>query len=67
MTNRQRLLKKNPYDVLLQMNTNINTHSTDGSCIMDALIGDDQEVSDRCLGINGCDKCIQNWLNEEEK
>lgn len=66
MVNRKRLLNTNMYDILLQMNTNLNTRSTDGTCIMDALIGDNQEVADRCLGDNNCDKCIQTWLNEEE-
>lgn len=68
MKNREKLLKTNMYDILFQMNKNLNAaHPVYGDkCIMDALIGDEQKVADRCLGDNSCDRCIQSWLNEEE-
>lgn len=67
MTNRKRLLNTNLYDILCQMNKNLNAaHPVYGEkCVMDALIGDEQEVADRCLGVKQCDKCIQAYLNEE--
>lgn len=66
MTNRKRLLSMSLYDILYQMNKNLNAADPvyGGKCVMDALIGDDQEVADRCLGVNQCDKCIQAYLNE---
>ena len=68
MTNRERLLKTNMYDLLMNMNKNLGptVPGYGGRCIMDALIGDDQKVADRCLGTNRCDECIQAYLNEEE-
>lgn len=68
MTNRKRLLNTNLYDILYQMNKNLNPTNPiyGGKCIMDALIGDDQEVADRCLGVKQCDKCIQSYLDEEK-
>lgn len=67
MKNRERLLKTSVYDTLVRMNVNLITDGgCSDKCVMDALIGDCQKVSDRCLGLNQCEQCIQTWLNEEE-
>lgn len=67
MKNRESLLKTSVYDTLVRMNKNLNPnlYYNGGVCIMDALIGDEKKVADRCLGLNRCDECIQSYLNEE--
>lgn len=72
MKNRERLLKTSTYDTLVEMNKNLNSpvYNGDVKCIMDALIGDEKEVCNRCMDVGGighCEECIQTWLNEEEK
>ena len=60
MTNRKKLLQTNEYDLLMKFNNRIR--QDDPFCIMELLTGND--VEDSCDYI-ACDKCIQDWLNEE--
>lgn len=66
MNNRQRLLSTNIYDVLMQMNDNLNPFSGN-PCVLECLCGDNVDVPALCINYRQCEECIQNWLNEEEK
>lgn len=65
MTNRERFfLSRNEYDIMLEIEKN-------GSiCPIRAVAGISREEKImRCLGYihDGCEVCVQEWLNEEEK
>lgn len=55
MTNRERLLRTNPYDLLIMLND-----SLEEICVLD-IFG--YQTLKNCNG--KCDKCIENWLNQE--
>ena len=58
MTNRDKILKMNEFDLLMKVN-NVNR------CVIDAL-GKKCEAYERCKQFDTCEKCIQTWLNEKE-
>lgn len=58
MTNRERLLRTNLYDLLIMINENLA--EVEDVCVLDVF--DYQTLN--CIG--KCDKCIENWLNQEE-
>lgn len=64
MTNRQKLIETNIYDVLCTLHDNmLNMFAF---CIMEILPGKYEECpyqGDKHM----CGECIQNWLNEEAK
>lgn len=60
MTNREKLLKTNIYDLLCEINKNLLNVDFYGACIMQGL-----DVDYKC-GHN-CGECIAKWLNEEAK
>lgn len=61
MTNREKLIKTNIYDLLCKMQHN-NFNRLDCQCVMEFVVG--KEI--KCTG-EGCDRCIEQWLNEEAK
>jgi len=68
MTNREKLLQTNIYDLLCRMNDNLDTSFR---CIVDALYDSTTEqhrtAKEKCLSIyhNECSSCIQAFLNEK--
>lgn len=59
MTNRERLIKTNEYDLLIRMQKCLLESNC--NCILDTL-------SDKYVACkSSCEKCIREWLNEEEK
>ena len=74
MKNRDRyILKVNEADMLISMQTNIVT-KCGGYCVIDELTGKVHDCPEDMNGKVGaqsrlavCSKCIQKWLNEEEK
>ena len=64
MTNRDRyILKVNEYDLMMKISENAHI------CPIHAIKGlSPEEKIQRCYKYmkDGCDKCIQSWLNEEE-
>jgi hypothetical protein len=68
MTNRKRILQTSTVDFLMELNNNLDKADKAGYyklCIMQALGLID--CYDRCHQFETCFKCIQKWLNEEEK
>ena len=63
MTNRQKLIETNIYDVLCNMNKAITGFSCD--CVMCALTDGEKTYGTECGG--KCGECIAKWLNEEAK
>lgn len=59
MTNRERLLKTNEYDLLCRVQRYID-YKNRALCVIDAITGHVRYC------IDDCEKCIQEWLNEEE-
>lgn len=60
MTNREKLLNTNIYDLLLSMNEIVIRSSCYETCILEALEKEYAECTD-----NSCEECIQNYLNKE--
>ena len=60
MTNREKLLSTNIYDLLLAMNKIIIQLSHSETCVIDAL----EQKFFYCEHVT-CDKCIQKYLNKE--
>lgn len=60
MTNREKLLNTNIYDLLLAMNKQIIERSYTQTCILEAL----EDARIVCDDIT-CDVCIQRYLNME--
>jgi len=60
MTNREKLLKSNIFDVLCDMNKNLLKESPYGVCIMQGL-----DVDRECE--YNCGECIAKWLGEEAR
>ena len=56
MTNREKLIKTNIYDLLCRINLEMPCF-----CVVQAL--GEEEKPDTCD--NNCDRCIESWLNEE--
>ena len=56
MTNREKLIQTNIYDLLCRINSQMPCF-----CIIQAL--GDENKPDICD--DKCDKCIESWLNEE--
>ena len=61
MTNREKLIKTNIYDLLCEMNKAITGFKCD--CVMQALTGGRIEYSAFCS--DSCGECIAKWLSEE--
>ena len=67
MTNREKLLNTNLYDLLCRMQINLDNLLPSvefNFCVLD-LIGVD--IDAYCDGMGECEKCLQKWLNEEVK
>jgi len=62
MTNRQKLIETNIYDVLCNMNKTITGFNCD--CVMCALTDGEKTYGTEC---DSCSECIAKWLNEEAK
>jgi len=62
MTNREKLLNTNIYDLLVKMNDNMIT----SMCVLDLFV-DGFVACPKCETISdfNCNKCIADWLNEE--
>ena len=61
--NREKLMEQSLYDLLCMMNENLRAFNS--TCVMIGLIGYDKKVI-RCYEYKGdCEKCLQEWLNEE--
>lgn len=58
MTNREKLLNTNIYDLLMEMNKFIITDCN--SCVLEAL--EQKRIVCPCYS---CENCIQNYLNKE--
>lgn len=63
MTNREKLIQTNIYDVLCNMNKAMTGFSCD--CVMCALTDGEKTYGTECGG--KCGECIAKWLNEEAK
>ena len=59
MTNRDKLLKSNLYDLLLHINSKITDYTI--PCIIDIIEGRAETCPDHCR----CDKCLQDYLNRD--
>ena len=66
MTNREKLLHTNLYDLLCRMQINLDDLIVVdlNFCVLD-LIGVDTDAY--CDGMGECKKCLQKWLNGEVK
>lgn len=65
MTNRERLLKTNEYELLLKIQYYMNSGGYDG-CVLEAITGK-QISTDECSDYMGsCAEHIQAWLNTQE-
>ena len=67
MTNREKLMHTNIYDLLCRMQINLDNllPSVDCNfCVLD-LIGVDTDAY--CDGEGECEKCLQKFINEEAK
>lgn len=66
LTNRDWLLRKNEYDMLIEMNDKLTARSelTDiRTCVMCILPNVEEH---RCYKFDvDCERCIQSWLNEK--
>ncbi len=60
MTNREKLLNTNIYDLLLAMNKFIIQHSDCNTCVLEAL--EQKHIDCPCYV---CENCIQHYLNKE--
>lgn len=60
MTNREKLLNTNIYDLLLAINKRIIKRSHAETCVLEAL----EDTHIVCGNIT-CDKCIQRYLNKK--
>lgn len=60
MTNRERIIKTNPADLLCDMQRRQSTCSTEVFCVLELL-----DFGGHCLATT-CDECIRNWLGREE-
>ena len=58
MTNREKLLNTNIYDLLITLNQTLLEQK--GTCIIDIL----EQKYNEC-GLNSCANCIQKYLNKE--
>lgn len=61
MTNREKLLHTNIYDLLCRMQRNLDRDDI-SRCVLDVITGEEQD----CFA-GDCSKCIAEWLNEEAK
>lgn len=65
MTNREKLIKTNIYDLLCEMQKNTGKRELSGLCVLELIIGKETACrTDNNFRIN-CRKCIQKWLAEE--
>lgn len=64
MTNRQRLLKTNEYDLLCRIQKCIDKEHI--NCVIDAITGNIRDCPIKEYQCD-CERCIQDWLNEEEQ
>ena len=62
MTNRDKLYKLCTYDLLLKINNGLRKIDGGDVCVLDGLTGHYVHCVDK-----SCDKCIHEWLNEEEQ
>lgn len=65
MTNRQKLIETNIYDLLCNINKAITGFNCD--CVMEAVTGSKIRNNPLCDAFcnDTCGQCIQNWLDEE--
>ncbi len=63
MTNRQKLIETNIYDLLCNMNKAITGFQCD--CVMCALTDGEITYSSDCC--ESCGECIARWLGEEAR
>ncbi|MBO7210525.1 MAG: hypothetical protein J6V44_05925 [Methanobrevibacter sp.] len=67
MKNRELFLTMSAYDLLIKMNENLrkdNFISRDGCCVLNCFLREDV-VSKRCKEYDHCQKCIQQFLQED--
>lgn len=60
MKNREKILNTNLYDLLLTMNSRIESEQ----CVLDLI---STNVNDYLFCHGSCEECIQKWLNAEVK
>lgn len=60
MTNREKILNTNIYDLLKEMNVFIIQNSCYETCVLEAL-----EQKRIACPYDRCEECIQNYLNKE--
>lgn len=62
MTNRARFLQTNEYDLLIRMQYNLFDAALTKKyiCVLEGIDGRERECDP-----DGCEQCIQKWLNEE--
>lgn len=63
MTNREKLIQTNIYDLLCNMNKAITGFNCD--CVMAALTDGEKTYGTECG--SKCGECIAKWLNEEAR
>ena len=63
MTNRQKLIQTNIYDLLFRLNQNILALDNAESCIMSYLR--ERKIHKKIYCDHKCVSCISLWLNEE--
>ncbi len=63
MKNREKLLKTNEYDILLQMNARL-TWLKPSVCVMD-LLENRSGICECPVNVKDCEDCISQWLNKE--
>lgn len=66
MTNREELLNTNEYDLLLRIQSYMDSRR-EVSCVIDAVSADGSVW--KCIdgGAGKCSECIQQWLNTKAK
>lgn len=64
MTNREKLLHTNLYDLLCRMEENAENHPECDACVIE-LLGVDRESY--CKMYVNCNNCIAEWLNERSE
>ena len=67
MKNRERLMKTNPCDLLKQMQRNIDYAAFHIDCVLTVVVGEDANMEGRDYCDRNCDKCIEAWMNEEDR
>lgn len=67
MTNREKLIKTNIYDLLCEIQKNTGNRKLSGLCVLELILGRETVCpTDNNFRLN-CQSCIRNWLNEEAR